>query len=90
MVKQTRIPHEIFKHILSYKDPRYEAALRGKKTDSAHAMPFNVYDEVDRLDSGLCLLDLAFTMVGPCSRLDLYQENRMILIKMILVVLPKM
>ena len=24
MVKQTRIPHEIFKHILSYKDPRYE------------------------------------------------------------------
>ena len=24
MLKQTRIPHDIFKHILSYKDPRYE------------------------------------------------------------------
>ena len=49
MVKQTRhLPHDIFKHILSYKDPRYEAALSGIKTDSASAWPLNYDDEMDR------------------------------------------
>ena len=51
MVKQTRIPHEIFKHILSYKDPTRQVGIKGGiKTDSARAWPINVADEMKRLN----------------------------------------
>ena len=34
------IPHDVFKHILSFKDPRYKLVRGGGKTPSAWAMPF--------------------------------------------------
>ena len=32
------IPHDVFKHILSFKDPRYELVRGGGKTPSAEAL----------------------------------------------------
>ena len=33
------IPHDVFRHILRYKDPRYEKVRAGVKADSARALP---------------------------------------------------
>ena len=36
------IPHDVFKHILSFKDPTKQVGVKGGiKTDSARAMPLN-------------------------------------------------
>ena len=50
------LPHTLFTHILSYKDPRYEKARSGIKTDVARTMPLNVDDELRRLGMGSALV----------------------------------
>ena len=35
------IPHDVFKYVLSFKDPRYELVRGGGKTPSAQRMPFS-------------------------------------------------
>ena len=35
------IPHDVFKYVLGFKDPRYELVRGGGKTPSAQCMPFN-------------------------------------------------
>ena len=43
------ISHDVFKLILSFKDPRYESVRKGIKTDSAKCMP--LYYELDTDDT---------------------------------------
>ena len=38
-----RIPHDLFRMILSYKDPRYELVCSGGKSPSAHALKRYVF-----------------------------------------------
>ena len=50
MAFQKTLPLDIARHILSFKDPTRQVGVKGGiKTDSASAMPINVYDESARL-----------------------------------------
>ena len=55
-----RFPHDVFRLILSFKDPTQQVGVKGGiKTDSASAMPLHVNDELDRLG-------MRYTMVTSC------------------------
>ena len=43
------IPHDVFKRILNFKDPRYEFVRGGGKTPSAQCMPFDPFRKLKGL-----------------------------------------
>ena len=54
------IPHDVFKYVLSFKDPRYELVRGGGKTPSAQCMPLNsethIEDARDSLDGNTLMI----------------------------------
>ena len=42
-------PHDVFKYVLSFKDPRYELVRGGGKTPSAQCMPFSPFINLEDL-----------------------------------------
>ena len=71
------LPHTLFKHILSFKDPTQQVGVRGGiQTDSARAMPPH-YDEADYADLVLTRYEAStrtFLYIWDTEDIDMYPK----------------